>query len=284
MECRSVSRAASVLGISQPAVSALIVRLEKQVGITLFTRERRRLIPTAEARLLHSRVSGALAALGKITNAVHEIQQARSGILTIAAHPTASIAWLPPFLAQFQRLRPNMSVRLATRSSEVLRALPEPFDVGISEPPVDLPDVDVHRFRLRCVAALPPGHPLCAERVITPRLLDGIPFIALARWQATYHEVGRTFDQADSRWNVVHECEFFATAISLVAGGLGVSLIEPVSARQEAALGRIEVREFSPAVRYDVVLFHPARPPLAILTSEFVEEFKTYMEPFADQR
>lgn len=284
MESRSVSRAASVLGISQPAVSALIVRLEKQLGITLFSREKRRLVPTAEANLLHSQVSEALAALGKIANAVHEIRQARTGTLSIAAHPTSSISWLPPFLAAFQLKRPGITVRLVTRSSELLRVLPEPFDIGIAEPPVHVPNVDTYRLRFRCVAALPPDHPLCKERVITPRLLDGVPFIALARWQTIHHEVNRTFDRAGARWNVVHECEFFSTAISLVAGGLGVSLIEPVSAKEEAALGRIVVREFSPAVRYDVLMFHPQRRPLAILTDEFVEEFKTYIGRFVDGR
>src|SRR5690606_33160557 len=112
------------LGISQPAVSGLIARLESQHGVKLFRRERGRLMPTSEANLLFVQVSEALNALQKISTSIDEINKARSGTLNIVAHPTASISWLPPFFSDFQQHRPEVHVRLASRSSEVLRAMP----------------------------------------------------------------------------------------------------------------------------------------------------------------
>jgi DNA-binding transcriptional LysR family regulator len=280
METHSVSHAARQLGISQPAVSALIARLEKQLGITLFTRDRRRLIPTPEANLLLVHISEALTALGKISHSVEEITKARSGTLNVVAHPTSSISWLPPFFADFQQQRPDIAVRLTTRSSEVLRNTPDTFDVGLAEPPLELPNMDIERFRLKCVAALPLGHPLCEEKVITPRHLDGVPCITLSRWQAIHHEVGRAFHKVDARLNIVHECEFFATAISLVAGGLGVAVVEPISIGMAAERAYVEVREFSPTIWYEAVLFSPQDRRRSILTEEFIHEFKLYMEPF----
>ena len=280
METRSVSHAARTLGISQPAVSALIARLEKQLGVKLFSRDRRRLIPTSEANLLFVHVSEALSALRKISSSVDEISKARSGMLNIVAHPTSSISWLPPFFSDFQQQRPEIYVRLTTRSSEVLRTIPDTFDVGIAEPPVELPNMDIERFRLKCVAALPLGHPLCDEEVITPRHLDGLPFITLSRWQALHHEVGRTFHRAGARLNTVHECEFFATAISLVAGGLGVSIVEPISIQMAAEREYLVVRDFAPTVWYEAVLFFPKDRRRSILTEEFIHEFKLYLAPY----
>lgn len=280
METRSVSHAARTLGISQPAVSALIARLEKQLGVRLFSRDRRRLTPTSEANLLFVHVSEALTALRKISSSVDEIGKARSGILNIVAHPTSSISWLPPFFADFQQQRPEIYIRLTTRSSEVLRTVPDTFDVGIAEPPLELPKMDVERFRLKCVAALPLGHPLCEEKVITPRHLDGVPFITLSRWQALHHEVGKTFHKAAARLNAVHECEFFATAISLVAGGLGVAVVEPISVQMAAERDYVVVRDFSPTIWYEAILFSPQDRPRSILTEEFMHEFRHYLAPF----
>lgn len=284
METRSVSHAARTLGISQPAVSALIARLEKQLGVRLFMRERRRLIPTSEANLLFVHVSEALEALRRMANSVDEISKARTGTLNIVAHPTSSISWLPPFFADFQQQRPEIYVRLTTRSSEVLRAVPDAFDVGIAEPPLELPNMEMERFRMKCVAALPLGHPLCEEKVITPRHLDGVPFITLSRWQSLHHEVGRTFHNAGARLNAVHECEFFATAISLVAGGLGVAIVEPISVQMAAEREYVQVREFSPTVWYEAVLFLPQDRRRSILTEEFIQEFKHYIAPYSSPR
>src|SRR3546814_5755610 len=67
-------------------------------------------------------------------------------------------------------------------------------DLMLSEPPIDPTSIEAQRYRLRCVAALPVGHPLCEEEVITPENASPYPFIALSRWQATNFRVARAFD------------------------------------------------------------------------------------------
>ena len=57
VERGSVTTAALVLGVSQPAVSALVARLEEALGYALFTREHRRMVPTAEALALVGEVA-----------------------------------------------------------------------------------------------------------------------------------------------------------------------------------------------------------------------------------
>src|SRR3546814_10567041 len=105
----------------QPAVSTLLKRLEERLGIALFARERNRLEPTPEAVLLREHVSHALESISKVRNAVDDIQHADAGMLTVAANPTSSAFWLPPFVASFRASRPGARIRLITRSSDVLR-------------------------------------------------------------------------------------------------------------------------------------------------------------------
>ncbi len=51
----SVTQAARSLGVTQPAVSAALAKLERSVGFDLFRREGRSFLPTPEAMLLHGR-------------------------------------------------------------------------------------------------------------------------------------------------------------------------------------------------------------------------------------
>src|SRR3546814_567404 len=185
---------------------------------------------------------------------VDDIQHADAGMLTVAANPTSSAFWLPPFVASFRASRPGARIRLIDRICDGLggQAATYPGDVMLSEPPIDPTSIEAQRYRLRCVAALPVGHPLCEEEVITPENASPHPFIALSRWQATNFRVARAFDDNRQRWNVAVECELFSTALLLVSEGAGVTIAEPISAAAFEQTGKVVLRRFEPEIRYEV--------------------------------
>src|SRR4051812_23754624 len=98
MERGSVTTAALVMGISQPAVSNLLARLEEALGYSLFTREHRRLIPTAEAITLVREVASVLDRHSQLARMAQDIHETRAGALSIASHPGPSISWLPSLI------------------------------------------------------------------------------------------------------------------------------------------------------------------------------------------
>lgn len=78
VETRSATRAAEILGISQPAVSQLLAGLERAVGFALFTRGAgRRLEPTPEARRLFEEVCRVLDAMTSLEMRARAISGAR---------------------------------------------------------------------------------------------------------------------------------------------------------------------------------------------------------------
>ena len=62
----TISGAAVLIGVSQPAVSRLIGRLEKELNLTLFDRSKGRLAPTVEAHILHDQVERSIDAGAKL--------------------------------------------------------------------------------------------------------------------------------------------------------------------------------------------------------------------------
>jgi DNA-binding transcriptional LysR family regulator len=260
------------MGITQPAVSGQIAKLEETVGFSLFERSGGRLKPTAEGMLFYAEASRVLGEVDRLANTTAQIREGHSGRLVIASHPAAAISLLPDLVASFVAERPGVSVRLISRHSDVVSQLlpSEGFDLGIAELPIDETDVQVVKYQMRCVVVLPPRHALAARKVLTPQLLSGQPMIAPARSPQMLARVQGVFAAANAQINTVVEAEFFASCCALAASGTGWSLVDPLSARSFSSLGLI-IRPFEPAVRYEIGVFCRRDREPSLLAAAFLD-------------
>jgi DNA-binding transcriptional LysR family regulator len=272
VDSRSVTAAAQALGITQPAVSGQIAKLEESVGFPLFERAGGRLKPTPEGLLFYAEATRVLGEVDRLAATTAQIREGQSGRLVIASHPAAAISMLPQLVAAFVAERPGVSVRLVSRHSDVVSQLlpTEGYDLGIAELPVDDTAVRLVRYQMRCVAILPPRHALASRKLLTPALLSGQPMIAPARSPQMLSRVYGTFAGADARINAVVEAEFFASCCALVAAGTGWSLVDPLSAQSFSHLG-IVARPFEPAVMYEIGVFHRRDREPSVLAAAFLE-------------
>jgi len=268
---RTVTGAAASLGVTQPAVSAQIARLEQELGFALFERGNGRLKPTPEGLLFYAEASKALTGIDRLTQAAQQIRTAQLGRLVIASHPSAAISLLPSLISAFLAERPGVLVRLVSRNSDVIsRLLPsESYDIGIAELPVDESAVRLTRFRLRCVAILPPGHPLDARKRVTPALLAPHPVVALAPSLQTSARLRSAFANAGVEFCPIAEAEYFASLCGLVASGAGWSLVDPLSAQTFRHLG-LSVRPFEPAIPYEIGAFWAKDREPSVLAQAFL--------------
>ncbi|HEY4170988.1 MAG TPA: LysR substrate-binding domain-containing protein [Reyranella sp.] len=272
VDSRSVTAAAQALGITQPAVSGQIAKLEEAVGFPLFERAGGRLKPTPEGLLFYTEATRVLGEVDRLAATTAQIREGQSGRLVIASHPAAAISMLPQLVAAFVAERPGVSVRLVSRHSDVVSQLlpTEGYDLGIAELPVDDTAVRLVRYQMRCVAILPPRHALASRKLLTPALLSGQPMIAPARSPQMLSRVYGTFAGADAQINAVVEAEFFASCCALVAAGTGWSLVDPLSAQSFSHLG-IVARPFEPAVMYEIGVFHRRDREPSMLAAAFLE-------------
>ena len=278
----SVTAAARSLGVSQPAVSGSLAKLEKTVGFALFRREGRRLVPTAEARLLHAEASRVLDGFARLDASIGEISTGQRGTLTIATNPGPAISWLPSVAAAFRRERPQVMLRLLTRSSQEVRELAamSAFDLGVAEAPFANAENVLRRYALPRVVVLPRNHTLAKWDVLTPQLLDGAAFVATVRSSWNWANLARAFDLVGAVCNVVAECEFTAIALNLVGAGMGVCLADPISA---ASVGpQLVQRPFQPPVPYEVGLLGPNHGDLTTLAQAFAGALHAHITSFLE--
>lgn len=274
-----MTTAARSLGVSQPAVSSLISRLEQEVGMALFLRHRGALEPTREALDMYDDAVGTLSSVSRLHDTVESLQGGVLGRLLIAAQPLVGLSILPAVVAGFRQSRPNVHIRLLTGSSNQVRRLlaGSAFDLGIAEIPIDQPNVTLERFGVNCVCVMPPDHPLAGEPEITPAMLDGQPFVAPAPEREIHHRIGRALHDAGVHWNVVIEADLLSVACSLVANGAGIAIVDPYTA-EDVGRGRVVTKPFTPSLTYEFALYRPPTRPPSTLALQFVDTLHAALE------
>jgi DNA-binding transcriptional LysR family regulator len=251
--------AAHRLGISQPAVSRALSRLESRLDRQLFLRDGGRLLPMAEALAIDAELEPAFAALARIRERADQ-RALKPAVLRIAAPPTIAHRFLPGPVARFVRLHPNLRVSLDVLSSDMLVT-------QVAEGRIDLAfaDVDTAHAGVRlepyltteAVCLLPKGHDLAAKEEITPADLADEPFIALTRRHTARIAIDAVFDEAGIACRRVIETSTAVSAAEFVREGLGATLLNPFPVA--ARLGPdVVVRPFRPSIRFSASFLLPS--------------------------
>ena len=161
MTSGTMTRAAELMQISQPAVSNLIASLEYEIGFKLFERLKGRLRPTPEAGFFYAEVTQALSGLERAAEKAGNIRSGRRGYLTLLTDPSIAIEFMPTVLSRFMREREGVKVRLLTRNAWVLQEMiPAPairhrsFRFGGRPPSGQQRDTEVKSASAHCLRAI----------------------------------------------------------------------------------------------------------------------------------
>ncbi len=132
-ELRSVSEAAAVLYVTQPALTTRIKNLERELGVALFARTSRGMRLTAEGRAFRPHAQRALRELSDGRQLLRERREGGVGELLVGAAPAISTYVLPLVLRRFQVAFPNIHLIVSTgHSEEILElVLREQVHVGL---------------------------------------------------------------------------------------------------------------------------------------------------------
>jgi DNA-binding transcriptional LysR family regulator len=182
VENRSLASAAKALGISQPALSKSLRRLETYLGVKLFERTARGVLATEFGREFVRHARAIAVEVAEAERAVGAIREGREGRIVIGSAPSVIASVLPIATARLLKGRSDLKVTvvggLHDRLFEWLRA--GELDVVISNL-VDQPDdSDLAQETLfvdRVVLACRPGHPLTARRNPPKKEIDGYRWV-----------------------------------------------------------------------------------------------------------
>lgn len=223
----SITRAAEVLHITQPALSRQLMQLEQEVGCSLFQRGKRHMALTEEGLLLQRRAKEIVTLVSLTERELATQDNPMEGTISIGTGELASMATLARLIDEFHGLHPNVRFSLFTGVADQVA---ERLDRGILDFGLFLEPVDKEAYDLvampeseQWVALARADDPLAALEAVTPADLKGRSLILPSR-ASVRSELARWFGRGFDRLKQDFTVNLGGMAAVMVEQGLGVML------------------------------------------------------------
>ena len=272
MTAGNLTEAARMLHTSQPTVSRELARFEQVLGLKLFERSRGRLHPTVQGLRLFEEVQRSWYGLDRIVSAAESLREFRQGELSIVCLPVFSQSFLPPLLQPFLARYPQVNIQIVPQESPLLEEWlsAQRHDLGITETihtPAGTERIPLLTLNEVCV--LPQDHPLSAKTVLTPTDFQGENYISLSRTDSYRQLLDTLFNEHQVKRRMVVETHSAASICAMVKAGVGISVVNPLTALDYVNSG-IVIRRFSINVPFTVSLIRPMHRPRSALVEAFM--------------
>jgi LysR family transcriptional regulator, carnitine catabolism transcriptional activator len=277
-ETQSFRRAAERLRLSQPAVSAHIRELERQVGVALVHRTTRHVSLTEEGKAFAVRARRALDELEMASQDLRELAAVQRGRVTVACIVPLMAKIVPNVVARIQQMHPGLEIEIRDVLSGQLGQLiaQGEADFAIGPRPLGSNLTFTRLERDYFVAALPPNHPLAGREAVDLRELLDYPIITTTRTtnsravlERAVHQLGRTLQP---RFELVHH---FSVGRMLEAG-LGANILPRTAVPSLASTRIVTVDIKSPRLYRDLGLIARREYQFSPAAQAFVTVLKTY--------
>lgn len=233
-QLRSLSAAASQLFVTQSAVSVLIRQMEQDLGVRLFDRTTRSLVPTAVAHEAIEAAQRVLRDIDALGRGLSDLSGLKRGRLTIACTPTLAEALLPSAISEYLKRFPDIHIDVDDCAPEnfTSRVLGEHADFGVGIPDRAGEGVQAERLMSDYLSIIcREDDALASKKLVHWKDIDGLPVITIRPDYGIRTLIIRSAVQAGIILNVQHEVALMSTALWMTACGMGPSVLPATYAR-----------------------------------------------------
>jgi DNA-binding transcriptional LysR family regulator len=240
----SFSRAASMLYISQPAISKGVQELERQLGTALLDRSGRGVTLTEAGATLFQHAQQLFAVERAAEAALEQLEGLERGQLAIGASSTIGIYLLPPLLGRFRQRYPGIRLFLDIGNTQQIgeRLRTTPLDTVFVEGPVDLPHTDVRPWRDdRLVVIAAPDHWLVGQRNVPIHVALAEPFVLREQGSGTRNVIEQALRERGVALRITMELGSTEAIKQVVSAGLGLAIVSEATIALELLAGRLAI-------------------------------------------
>lgn len=267
----TITAAAKLLNVSQPAATRLLLRAEDVLGYKLFERVKGRLVPTREAQVLHAESERVIAGLEQLRTLSRNLGKASSGRLRIAAAPALCLDLVPSAITRFRRRHPDVSFEIETRQyADLVQAvLTQEVDLGLGFDVQPHPGLEATPLSQASFVGI---FPASLERALPPvvklELFRKHPFIGLRRNDPLGNAYAAALKVAGVTLQPIVEVQTNGVALSLVAQGAGAAIVDQYTAAARDPRN-VTARRLEPSIPFAVHSLHARHRPLSVLARRF---------------
>ncbi|MFD2299184.1 LysR substrate-binding domain-containing protein [Paracidovorax citrulli] len=272
----SVSAAARLINVTQPAVSRILAHAELQLGFALFHRHKGRLVPTREAQTLYPHIERLFTQLDEVQRLAGSLRgQQREGELHVLSVLALSHEVMPRALRAFHALHPGVHVTIdALHSPQIVSALVlQEADVGFVFSALSHPSLEQETLAEGAMVCVAPRGLLDAQVVGAGAVhladLAGVPVVRLGLNDPLGTMVNHACREAEVGLQSAITVQTYHAALALAHHGLGVALVDACTAAS-ADRRQVDVLELLPRIAVPVRALRMPHRPASLLADAMV--------------
>ncbi|MEN3293985.1 MAG: LysR family transcriptional regulator, nitrogen assimilation regulatory protein [Burkholderiales bacterium] len=286
-ETGSVSRAAEILHIVQPAVSRQLRLLEEDLGAALFARGRRGMELTESGQLLVEHARRALRELDQAKAEIAPTPGIVTGIVTIGLLPSTSDLLAAPLITALKQQYPKLTVRISMGYAGYLQKWLEDGEVDVAllyDPkPSSLLEVDPLLDETLYLVGLPDAG-MNQSRPVPLHHLEGKPMILPSQPHGLRLLLDHACAVAGVNLTIVAETNAMSIQKNLVSNGLGFTVLPSVAIFEDVAQGRLCAAPVTaPDLQRKIVMALPVTRRSSVAVRCAVSELRTQIKALVNR-
>ncbi len=258
MATGTLGAAAKSLHVSESALSRQLSLLEAELKLVLFSREKRRLVPTPEGEAFFAEAERILDSIEQIPEIANQIRRGPRRRMRIVAMPRIAATIAVPAISKFHDEHPDMEISLEIHPRRYMERwlASQQFDLGIGSLPSNHAAIETeHICRVPAVAVLPAGHALASRRSVHVTELSGDRFIMMPRTTLIGDQSAKILEQANFEPASQIQVSETPTTCSFAAQGFGVTIADALIPQVFGA--SVSVVPIEPKAFFDFGLLYP---------------------------
>lgn len=272
----SITAAAQILSVTQPSISKVLAHAEQVLGYALFERVRGALIPTPEAHRLFKSVSTVYQDMEHLRRLAKNLRSSDESRIRVAATPAFGLHLLPSTIASFLSSHGRTAFEIETlHYEEMALALEEQrIDIGLAFDPPQKPGIGIDLIATAEFVVLAPVNLKISDQdVLNIQDLENLPFIKLSGRSPLGQRLTEQLEDRSADLKTLVTCDTYHVAKSLVAEGVGVTIIDEVTA---LSAGHVDIKiwRLDPTIRFPISVLHEDSQPLSMVARQFLEHLQ----------
>jgi DNA-binding transcriptional LysR family regulator len=274
LQAGTLTDAASLLNISQPAATKLLKQAERRLGFPLFVRVKGQWHLTPESRLLQGQMERIFEELRDLQRLVSNIARAEKYLLRAISTPTLANAVIPKSIARLRRQIGQTSVELSTQHSrEMLKSIVlREADVGFTLQELSHPDVRCEPLCQGPLSLIAPKGTWSRVEATQPISIDSLAdsqLVGITRADQLGRQLEAYLEQLHPPARISTWVQTYQIAKDLVCSGEGLALVDPFTAVSAGA--ELQIRVVEPVMPIDLYAVYRIDGPLNSVQKSFVQ-------------
>ena len=242
VQSRSISRGASMNGVTQSAASQALQELERQLDVRLLDRSRRPLEVLAAGRLFYDFARDVLRRQQDFTTSMEEIKGTVGGMVRIAAIYSVGISEMSRLETEFHQRLPTAQLEVNyLRPEKVYQAVAEErVDIGLVSYPESTREITALPWREETmVVACSPNHEFASRESMSPAELEGSEFVGFDEDLPISRDIERFLREHSVRVHISSRFDNIQSMKEALRLGSGVSILPEPMLHSEVAENRL---------------------------------------------